>query len=736
MEREIIGSYAENLDIFRRQSNQASSLKTISPEIQGNWWASLRQGQISGKYEGEITASSAGPNFLELRIDIDPRFANSPIMNRISGDFYQMKLDSSTRWRTYRESWIVDLPKVTWLESKVEVTGTVRFWKGSHPATDIQVIIPWRSLEAPGPAEVIFTENSSSASRYTCAKTSDCFRNLTLEVDITKSVNIEPILPSADTYAHSIRPADLPRRVLTIEEAYHEAGVCVSINPDHTIINDSVPEFTAWSDAELHDAMETNFSQYHGTWPNWQLWCLLCGLYEEQDDNGNFEINPLVGGIMFDYRGVTSPQRQGFAVFRKHEWFNNLVSGLPTTQDQAFSMRQFLYCYVHEAGHAFNLLHSWDKGRPNSLSWMNYPQRVQNFWNNFRFRFDDDELIHIRHGDRSAVIMGGDAWGSGEHLEAIIPAAAMSQVEGQPPLEFLLRSKDYFDYMEPVEIELRLRNLLAFPIDVDTRLSPKYGLVTIYIQNPDGRIATHNSVLYKEGLPSFKTLQPSRDSEPGEDRYSENISLSYGKYGFNFNRAGEYRIRAIYQDSNMMLPSNTLRLRIGHPTSREEDEVAQNFFTYQVGMIVQLKGSKSPLLSEGNRLIEDIATRKKDTLLGAKLATVLASSEAHKFFRIENGNVLRQIHKPNYQKSLDLTEPAVKVYKNNKQKALNISYSKLVRNRANAMIKIGNKKEAKNALYDLHQDLASRGVNSPVLNNIKSYEESIGAGASSKKRKK
>ena len=162
----------------------------------------------------------------------------------------------------------------------------------------------------------------------------------------------------------------------------------------------------------------------------------------------------------------------------------------------------------------------------------------------------------------------------------------MSQVEGQPPLEFLLRSKDYFDYMEPVEIELRLRNLLPFPIDVDTRLSPKYGLVTIYIQNPDGRIATHNSVLYKEGLPSFKTLQPTRDSEPGEDRYSENISLSYGKYGFNFNRAGEYRIRAIYQDSNMMLPSNTLRLRIGHPTSREEDEVAQNFFTYQVGMIV------------------------------------------------------------------------------------------------------------------------------------------------------
>jgi len=120
-----------------------------------------------------------------------------------------------------------------------------------------------------------------------------------------------------------------------------------------------------------------------------------------------------------------------------------------------------------------------------------------------------------------------------------------------------------------------------------------------------------------------------------------------------------------------------------------------------------------------------MASRKKDTLLGAKLAMVLASSEAHKFFRIENRNVLRQIHKPNYQKALDLTEPAVKVYKKNKQKALNISYSRLVHNRVNVMMNMDNKKEAKNALNDLYQDLASRGVNSPVLNKIKSYEGSI-----------
>ena len=90
-------SICRKLGYISKTINQPSSFKTILPEIQGNWWASLRQGAISGKYEGEITASSAGPNFLELRIDIDPRFANSPIMNRISGDFYQVQRDFSTQ---------------------------------------------------------------------------------------------------------------------------------------------------------------------------------------------------------------------------------------------------------------------------------------------------------------------------------------------------------------------------------------------------------------------------------------------------------------------------------------------------------------------------------------------------------------------------------------------------------------------------------------------------------------
>ncbi|NIN69589.1 MAG: hypothetical protein GTO63_33885, partial [Anaerolineae bacterium] len=139
-----------------------------------------------------------------------------------------------------------------------------------------------------------------------------------------------------------------------------------------------------------------------------------------------------------------------------------------------------------EMGHAFNFLHSWDKGRPDALSWMNYPHKYDrrngagSFWGNFRMRFDDEELIHLRHGDRASVIMGGDPWASGGHMEA--PSGAMADLVGEAPVELLVRSKGYFQFMEPVIIELRIRNTTDLPLELDTQLHPEFGGVIVYIR--------------------------------------------------------------------------------------------------------------------------------------------------------------------------------------------------------------------------------------------------------------
>jgi hypothetical protein len=682
-------------------------------------------GPVSGRYEGNRSAPTVGTRVLDLRVDVDPRYDNSPVMNRVSGDFYQVlpvvgRLGRPSRaQRVYQESWIVDEPTVNWSQGQVELTGTVRFWNnGTNPVTSIRIRIQWGTSTPAGPAEVTFTQAGGSTSSYTCARKSDCFRDMTLEVDVCQSVNNDPLLPSYDTHSHPTRPAELPKRTLTIEEAYREAGLCVSIRPNPTVIDDSADEFNTWSEAELHDAMEVNFSQFAGAWPKWQMWGVLAGIFDDSR----------VGGIMFDAAADVGgagvpPERQGFAVFRDHQWFDDLAAN-PTNDAQDEAMRKFLYTYVHEAGHAFNFLHSWDKNRPDSLSWMNYDWRyddrngANSFWSNFRFRFDDEELIHLRHGDRASVIMGGDPWASGGHLET--PPGAMSQLEGTgAPVEFSLRGRSHYAFMEEVSLEFRIRNLLEAPLDLDTRLSPEYGGVAVYIRQPDGPIVEYHPILCKLATPDVRTVQPPNQAVEGEDRYSEEVFLSYGKDGFLFAKPGEYHVRAVYQGAgDLLIPSNVHRLWIGYPRSTEEERLASDFFTYGVGMSLYLGGSRSPFLSQGMDLLEEIADRYKDRLFGAKAATTVAASEARPFFHLQDG-VMTKIHDADPERALVLTEPAVALYRREEERALNIPYRRLVDSRVKSLEALGENDKAKEELATLHDDLEGRGVNEVVLADIK-----------------
>ncbi len=694
--------------------------------LPADWWRWFFR-PSSGRYEGDMVWPRTGRRALDLRVDVDSIGINSPVMDRISGDFYQVYRIWGHSWRVYRESWIVDAPSVKRSTWETEITGRVRFWQGTHPGTSVRVRIPRSWFGRAGPAEVAFLDASGRpTSTYSCPRLSSSLRELSLEVDVCASVNAAPILPEYDTHAHPTRP-NIPRRTLTIEGAYREEGVRVTVRPDHTVIDDSADQFTTWSVAELHDAMETYFSQYTGRWPAWQMWGLLAGSF---DSSGT-------AGIMFDasaiYGGAGEPpDRQGFAVFRNHSWFANLPGpDGPTNDAEAEAMRDYLYTWVHEAGHAFNFLHSWDKGRPDSLSWMNYPWRYDNrngagsYWSDFEFRFDDEELIHLRHGDRASVIMGGDPWASGGHLEA--PSGSGAQLEGQPPIEFLLRSKENFEFMEPVELEFRVRSLLEdSPLELDTRLRPEFGGVSVHIRRPDGRIVQYAPITSMLGTPRLQTLKPFEKKRKGEDRYSENVFLGYGKYGFDFEEPGEYLVRAMYQGGGeVLIPSNVHRIRIGSPSSKEEEEIGRSFFTYQVGMGLYLSGSRSPHLEEGMAVLESIVSDYSDTYLGAKVAERVAPSFSRPFFRVEDG-VLTQTHSAEPERALALTAPGVALYGREEATWSNIPHHQLVRQRAANMITLGQMREAREELQSLREILEARGVNKPVLSDIQTYAESTG----------
>jgi hypothetical protein len=450
------------------------------------------------------------------------------------------------------------------------------------------------------------------------------------------------------------------------------------------------------------------------------MWGLLAGLFE----------SPSVGGIMFDaaagFGGAgEAPERQGFAVFRSHSWFTDLVDGTPADQDQARAMRHYLYTYVHEAGHAFNLLHSWNKSRPSSLSWMNYDWKYDQingtdaFWAGFRFRFDDEELIHVRHGDRASVIMGGDPWSSGGHLES--PAGSTIESEPGADVELLLRAKSYFGFMEPVDVEFRLRNLTGESQVVDARLDPKHGTTSVFVQRPDGSRIAYSTVFCLLGTPETVELAPAADGDAGEgpDRHSVLVPLTYGVGGFTFAEPGTYLVRAVYQSDSHLVTSNTLRLFVGHPNDRAEDRFAADFFTPAVGLNLALGGSKSPYLAAGLDTLAEAAATHPHQPLGSKAAATVARALGSDFYRRDEADTLVRHHRADPEEALQVTAPAVAAYHESGERAETIEYAGLVRMRAAMHVEAGRPEAAADEVTTLADDLEQRGVNDNVVAEVR-----------------
>jgi hypothetical protein len=164
----------------------------------------VRSGPVSGRYEGESTATPVAGHerALDLRIDIDARYPNSPVLNRLSGDQYQVQRiripgQPARTWRVYQESWVVDDPEVTWNDGHVDITGTVRYWRCIHPPTNLRVRVPWRTAEPIGPAAVTITQDGGETWGFVCPRTGDWFRDMNLEVDVCQSLNdLGPALPT------------------------------------------------------------------------------------------------------------------------------------------------------------------------------------------------------------------------------------------------------------------------------------------------------------------------------------------------------------------------------------------------------------------------------------------------------------------------------------------------------------------------------------------------------------
>lgn len=690
-------------------------------------WRCLRWTGISGRYSGSLDLTTIlRSERLDLRLDIDTRYStNSPVMNKVSGDQFVRNFRPFPPGfgpEVYSHSWIVDAPVVSWTRCSATITGDVRYFSGSRPPTTIQIVVSW-SLGGPTTATVTFGGGvTGTYSGMTFI--SDSFRSIELEMDYCTSANVAPLAPGYGTLQHSNHPADISNRTLTIDSVYREAGVSLNYSAGSSVVDDSAPGFATWNVSELHDAMETGFSRYASGWPNWRLWGLQVGSFDSSS----------LGGIMFDAPAANGgagdrPDRQGFAVARNHSWFSDLVAS-PSTQSEYDAMRKYLYVWVHEAGHAWNLLHSWNKSRPSSLSWMNYDWKydaingADTFWNRFYMRFDDDELIHMRHGDRKTVIMGGDDWGTGGHLEA--PPSAALEAGPDQPVELMVRCKPYMLLMEPVSVELRLRNTTPVPIPIDPRLDPRHGMTTVVISRPDGTWIDFTSVMCLLGEPQELILSPAAADAgaEGPDRYSEQVPLTFGSSGFVFDQPGTYRIKAAYSDGRVTSVSNVASLRIGIPATREEDRLAADWFSNAVGLTVALGGSMSPHLDAGLDTLRDAAERFAGNDVGISAAQVLAAGVGDDFYRRQGDAVVRS-HEADPDAALALTDPALQAHRSAGDKTTNLAYRTLVEQRVELHIAAGRPAQARKELTTLATALVKRGANPNVVADVRAEGDRV-----------
>ncbi|MGP3949097.1 hypothetical protein [Streptomyces sp. 7N604] len=705
LERKEMEELEEAASAEPEGGEQAVQLQTRVAQLEAH--AALRAAAqpLRRLVRGRYRSAGAGIQ-LELRVDVD---GFRPTM-RVSGDFFQ----SSGATASYAGSFVVEAPTISSALGVVKVEGQGRF---SFPvgSRHVRVTIPRGTgfPPRPGVATVQFSAGGAAPSAtYLCSFVSPHFRSVQLEQD-----SVAGAVPFISYDTGSLpQPPSSPVRTLTVPKAYEEAGIEMQVAGAPNVISAGAAGPDAkWDDSELHNAMVNHFSLWRDA-PLWQVWLLVASSYVQEG----------VRGIMFDAGGAF--QRQGCAVF------HDAIKGM----DPA-SQRAQLRTYVHELGHAFNLLHSWQKnfadppqplgsnGGFGDLSWMNYAWRFQPpppapggepaYWAAFPFQFTDSELVHLRHGFYRDVAMGGNPFGVGA---AEIDADLFGDpVVNNSGLALELRSPGAFRFGEPVVVELKLSTTDLNGRDTHGRLDPKDGFVTIAICAPSGEIKTYRPPLTRcvdDGA------QVRLDSE--RPAIYESSYIGYGKDGLYFQQPGRYQLRAQYvaSDGSRVL-SQVHHITVRSPHTEEDEQVAELMMGDDQGMLFSLLGSHSEKLASGDQALNEVLDRYAGHPLAVYPRLVRGANASRDFKYLGRDKTLgmkpadprESIQQLNAVVDASLQDRGVD----------NITLGWVMKRRARMEAKAGDTERARQTADDMVSIFRRRTQNPSVLRNIEAQAQQI-----------
>lgn len=524
----------------------------------------------------------------ELSLDVDGRY---PLM---------VASGTIARFLAARVHWIANLQAGS---APHQWQGAIWHKEGdsaSFPYTNVDIVVIPSLFASQRSAIITFSGGGAPQRKRALRYASASHHPVEFEFDCTSDAN--PVL-AINTHAHPNRPASLPNESLSIQKAFTRAGFDVK-----TSANDSIVPLAGsgsdglWSDMEMHDAMQVYWSRFANS-SQWAMWTLFARLHE---------MGTGLGGIMFDDIGPN--HRQGTALFT-----GAFISEAPAGDlaPQAWVKRMIFWTACHEMGHGFNLAHSWQKSlgtpwialanEPEARSFMNYPYNVAGgqtaFFSDFEFRFSDPELLFMRHAPANYVQPGNADWFDHHGFE-------QANVSLEPSLKLEVRvnrAKPEFEFLEPVVLDLKLTNATSGPKIIDAKVLSMLDHMTIVIKKGDKQARSFHPFARYCWQPQDQVLNA------GQSTY-ESLFVSAGRNGWDIAEPGYYTIQIALHLEHEDIISNPIRLRIAPPSSYDEEYIAQDYFSEDVGRILRFDGSR--YLSKGI----DTLHETRERLAGRRVA--------------------------------------------------------------------------------------------------------------------
>lgn len=574
--------------------------------------------KISGFYLESTTNN-------RVRLDIDGNYPQ----NAVSGVVYFKNQNGGTDLLY----WFIRKCKWDYAGNKGEGDINYLFWNDKTISnTSWYRKINFELNQSTKELKVTFSGGGHQALTATYKFNSEQFQDVKLEFDYQKGFT-----PTLTVKPKAIfKPAEIPTDaefkalpdVLTIEEVFKRTGYLAHRTGKDNEITINAPAGTnpldyEWGNAELHDVMQYQWSLYNQDPGMMALWTFITSRLKNL---------PNVAGRMFDtnnsnINGDTNKKpRQGCAIFYRQSIFNDN----PVEWNEA---AKFITT-VHEIGHCFNLFHSFEKKMTNNgagkpfnpwipeemvdtsatRSFMNYHSEYTgggNYFKDFRYRFSDQEIFFMRHAPKWFIKMGEYDWGFNH-----------ASVEDYELTVKIDKPKNSYNFLEPVVVELQLKNISKEVKKIDRGILQNNHHTRLFLQKDEGEIKMLRPFNHDCIIPEYVSLKPG-------EIFNETFFVSADVTGWKITDPGKYTVRAVVEVDEKELISNVLDIRILHPSNREEDIAAQDYFTDGVARILNYDGSK--YLTKENDVLKQIAERfattNPEAALHAKIALLLPDTQ-------------------------------------------------------------------------------------------------------------